>query len=190
MKQQKFVKSILTKRLELKPLEPSFEFATMLFNEISNNREYFRFMPFVQVKSAEEEFKWMISAKSEFESGKSAVYAVWLRKTNEFVGLVDVHSISWKRENGEFGAWILKKFARQGYTTEALKALEKYFFDMGFHKLTALANVKNRASCGTIKKLGFTKEGVLRDESFNKYMNEWENYALFSKLATEYTRGK
>lgn len=190
MKQQKFVKSILTKRLELKPLEPSFEFATMLFNEISNNREYFRFMPFVQVKSAEEEFKWMISAKSEFESGKSAVYAVWLRKTNEFVGLVDVHSISWKRENGEFGAWILKKFARQGYTTEALKALEKYFFDMGFHKLTALANVKNRASCGTIKKLGFQKEGVLRDESFNKYMNEWENYALFSKLATEYTRGK
>ena len=59
---------------------------------------------------------------------------------------------------------------------------------MGFHKLSAKANVKNKASCGTLKKFGFKKDGVERDANFNKQMQEWEDFAVFSKLASEYKK--
>lgn len=188
MKQQKFKKLISTKRLNLKTIEPSFDFAKLLYNEISNNREFFKFMPFALVKKPEEEYDFLVSGKQNAEAGKAVSYAMFKKDTNEFVGMVSVHSISWKRECGEFGAWVCKKFAHNGFATEGTKALEAYFFQMGFHKLSAKANVKNKASCGTLKKLGLKKDGVERDANFNKQMQEWENFAVFSKLASEYKK--
>lgn len=188
MKQQKFKKLITTKRLNLKPIEPSFEFANLLYDEISHNRDFFKFMPFALVKKPEEEYDFLVSGKQNAESGKAVSYAMFLKNTNEFVGMVGVHSISWKRESGEFGAWVCKKFAHQGFATEGTKALEAYFFQMGFHKLSAKANIKNKASCGTLKKLGLTKDGIERDATFNKQMQEWESFAVFSKLSSEYKK--
>ena len=86
------------------------------------------------------------------------------------------------------GAWVCKKFAHNGFATEGTKALEAYFFKMGFHKMSAKANVKNKASCGTLKKLGLKKDGVERSAIFNKWMQEWEDFAVFSKLASEYKK--
>ena len=186
MKQQKFKKLITTKRLKLKPIEPSFEFAKLLYNEISNNRDFFKFMPFASVTKPEEEYNFLISGKQNADAGKAIAYAMFNKTTNQFIGMVSVHNISWKRESGEFGAWVCKKFAHQGFTTEGIKALEAYFFQMGFHKLSAKANIKNKASCGTLKKLGLKKEGIEREATFNKQMQEWENFVVFSKLVSEY----
>lgn len=86
------------------------------------------------------------------------------------------------------GAWVCKKFAHNGFATEGTKALEAYFFKMGFHKMSAKANVKNKASCGTLKKLGLKKDGVERSAIFNKWMQEWGDFAVFSKLASEYKK--
>lgn len=188
MKQQKFKKIITTKRLKLKQIEPSFNFAKLLYDEISNNREFFKFMPFASVKKPEEEYDFLVSEKQNADTGKSISYAMFKKDTNEFVGMVSVHSISWNRESGEFGAWVCKRFAHNGFATEGIKALETYFFQMGFHKLSAKANVKNKASCGTLKKLGMKKEGIERDATFNTQMQEWENFAVFSKLASEYNK--
>lgn len=188
MKQQKFKKLITTKRLNLKSIEPSFKFAQELYDEISNNREFFKFMPFASVKKPEEEYDFLVLGKQNAESGKAVSYPMYLKSTNEFVGIVSVHSISWKHESGVFGAWVCKKFAHQGFATEGTKALEEYFFQMGFHKLSAKANVKNKASCGTLKKMGLTKDGIERDAHFNDYMQEWETFAVFSKLASEYKK--
>ena len=188
MKQQKFKKSISTKRLNLKTIEPSFDFAQFLYDEISNNREFFKFMPFASVKKPEEEYDFLVSAEQNAAAGKAVSYAMYTKNINEFVGIVSVHSISWKDECGEFGAWVCKKFAHKGFATEGTKALEAYFFQMGFHKMSAMANVKNKASCGTLKKLGLKKDGIDRESKFNKYMQEWEDLAVFSKLASEYKK--
>ena len=188
MKQQKFKELITTKRLNLKPIKPSFDFANLLFDEISKNRDFFKFMPFALVKKPEEEYDFLVSGQQNAEAGKAVSYAMFLKETNEFVGMVSVHNVSWKRESGEFGAWICKKFAHNGFTTEAIKALEAYFFQMGFHKLSAKANVKNKASCGTLRKLGLKKDGLERDATFNKQMQEWETFAVFSKLSSEYKK--
>lgn len=188
MKQQKFKKLITTKRLNLKPIVPSFKLAKLIYDEIANNREHFKFMPFYAVKSVEEEYNFLVNGKAVFDNGKSLAYLLFDKKTNDFIGMANIHDISWGREHGEIGAWVCKKFSHQGYSTEAIKALEEYFFGMGFHKISVRANVKNKASCGLIKKLGYKKEGICRETFYNTFMNEWENHAVFSKLSSEYKK--
>ena len=191
MKPKKFPTKILTKRLILKPVEPSFKFAQMIFNEIVQDRDYYKFIDkMATVKRPEEEYEWAVRAKESFMAGTKIQYVVWLRKTNELVGIISVFDISFKNEHGELGAWIAKKFAKQGCASEALQALEKVCFEMGFHKLKACADSENKASCATIKKLGFTKDGIDRDLEFSEYLNSWRTHVEFSKLASEYKRKK
>ena len=191
MKTKKFPTKILTQRLILKPVEPSFKFAQMIFDEIVQDRNYYKFLDkMATVKKPEEEYEWAVRAKESFMSGTKVQYVLWLRKTNELVGIVSVFDISFKNEHGELGAWIAKKFAKQGFASEALQALEKVCFEMGFHKLKACADSENKASCATIKKLGFTKDGIDRDLEFSEYLNSWRTHVEFSKLASEYKRKK
>lgn len=191
MKPKKFPTKILTKRLILKPVEPSFEFAQMMFDEIAVNHEYYKFLDnLVLVKKPEEEYEWAVRSKESFASGNKAEYVVWLRKTNELVGVISVFDVSFKNEHGELGAWVAKKFAKQGFASEALQALEKVCFEMGFHKLKACADSENKASCRTIKKLGFIKDGIDRDWKFSRYLNSWRTHIEFSKLASEYKQKK
>lgn len=191
MKPKKFPTKIITKRLILKPAEPSFKFAQMIFDEINSNRDYYKFLDnLVLVKRPEEEYEWAVRSKENFLSGKKVQYVMWTRKTNELVGAVGIFDISFKNEHCEFGAWVAKKFAKQGFASECLQALEKLCFEMGFHKLKACADKDNKASCATIKKLGFTKDGVERDCHFSVYLNSWRTDVNFSKLVSEYKRKK
>lgn len=191
MKPKKFPTKIITKRLILKPAEPSFKFAQMIFDEINSNRDYYKFLDnMALVKRPEEEYEWAVRAKDNFISGKKANYVMWTRKTNELVGGLGIFDISFKDEHCEFGAWVAKKFAKQGFASEALQALEKVCFEMGFHKLKVCADIENKASLATIKKLGFTKDGINRDSSWSKYLTSWRTSVEFSKLASEYKRKK
>lgn len=191
MKPKKFPTKILTKRLILKPVEPSFEFAQMMFDECKNNRDYYKFLDsMATVKRPEEEYEWALRAKNNFVSGHKAIYVMWTRKTTEYVGVVGVNDISFAHEDCELGINIAKKFTKQGFASEALRALEKTLFEMGFHKLRATADVENKGSIATLKKLGFTKYGVDRDCMFSKYLDSWRTHIEFSKLASEYKRKK
>ena len=191
MKPKKFPTKILTKRLILKPVEPSFEFAQMMFDECKNNRDYYKFLDkMATVKKPEEQYEYAVRAKERFISGTRADYVMWTRKTKELVGVICFLDVSFADEHGEFGAWVAKKFAKQGFASEALQALEKVCFEMGFHKLKVCADIENKASLATIKKLGFTKDGINRDSSWSKYLNSWRTRVEFSKLASEYKQKK
>ena len=58
MKPQAF-KPLQTQRLDLKPLVASFDFANELFDMIDKNREYFKFMPWSDIKQPEQEFDYL-----------------------------------------------------------------------------------------------------------------------------------
>jgi hypothetical protein len=62
MKIQSF-HELQTARLDLKPLVATFDFANYLFNLISKNRDFFKYMPFVNVEKPEEEFDFLRRAE-------------------------------------------------------------------------------------------------------------------------------
>lgn len=181
MKPQEF-ESLQTQRLDLKPLVATFDFANEIFDIIDKNREYFKFMPWSDIKQPEQEFDFLRGAEKGWKNQTEAIYGLYLRKTGDFVGTCSFMSISWSHERGEIGYWLNPKFARQGFMSEAVKAIEQEFSKLGFKRIIIRANVKNIASCGVAEKCGFEREGILRSWVFNKLLNEREDMALYAKI--------
>jgi ribosomal-protein-serine acetyltransferase len=113
---------------------------------------------------------------------------MYLRGTDTFIGMVNIHAISWASARGEFGYWMDSKYTGQGLMTEAVVALETYFFKMGFNRLAILANPKNKASVAIARRLGYVKEGTERARNYNQYMKEYEDLTIFSKLRSEWKK--
>jgi RimJ/RimL family protein N-acetyltransferase len=68
---------------------------------------------------------------------------------------------------GEMGIWLLPEYHGEGYGTEASATVIDYAFDeLRLHRVLARAIATNAASCRVWEKLGFTEEGVHRDEFF------------------------
>ena len=181
MKIQEF-KNLQTKNLDLKPLVATFDFANYLFDMITNNKEFFKFMPFADVEKPEEEFDFLRCAEEKWRNLSSAQYGMYLRKTGEFVGVCSIFDLSKGRDSGEIGYWLDPKFSGRGLMSEAVMAVSDAFFEMGCHRIQIVANIKNIASCKTAEKCGFEREGIMRRYVFNKYLNENEDMALYAKI--------
>ncbi|MEV6907607.1 GNAT family protein [Amycolatopsis sp. NPDC051071] len=72
-----------------------------------------------------------------------------------------------------------------GYTTDAVQTILTFAFGtLDLHRITAAIGPDNHASQAVVKKLGFTREGVLRDHVFTN--GAWRDSVLFSVLNREW----
>ena len=181
MKAQEFTE-IQTERLDLKPLSATFDFANHLFDIISHNRDFFRFILLAIIEKPEQEFDWLRSTESNWKNKKSATYGLFLRDTNEFVGVCSVFDISWSKESAEIGYWLNPEFAKQGFITEAVESVTKEFFNMGFKRLVIKACPENISSCAVAEKCGFVKEGILRSYDFLPALNKRVDAVIYAKI--------
>ena len=102
MKPQEF-KILQTKNLELKPLVATFDLANHLFDVISNNREFFKYMPWLNTQNAEQEFDFLRSAEKGWKNKTKATHGMYLRQNADFVGICTMFNINWDEETGEIG---------------------------------------------------------------------------------------
>ncbi|MCR4917893.1 MAG: GNAT family N-acetyltransferase [Alphaproteobacteria bacterium] len=181
MKSQEF-KTIQTKRLDLKPLVATFDFANYLFGVISKNIEFFKYMPWADIKNAEQEFDFLRSAEKGWKKQTKATYGLYLRDNGDFVGVCSFFDIDWDDEVGEIGYWLDPKYAKQGYMSEAANAVANEFFNTGFQRIVIKANPENIASCKTAEKCGFEREGLMRNCCFNLGLNKREDLVLYAKV--------
>lgn len=181
MKKQEF-REIESKKLYLKPLVATFDFANHLFDIIDNNRDFFQYVLLAKVERPEEEFDWLRSTETNWKTGKSAAYGLFIKDTNEFVGLCSFFSISWSNEVGEIGYWLDPKYARQGFMTEAVNTVADEFFNMGFKRIVIHADLENTASCKTAEKCGFVREGIMKSATINSVQNKRKDVALYAKI--------
>jgi RimJ/RimL family protein N-acetyltransferase len=73
----------------------------------------------------------------------------------------------------------------RGYATDAARAMVTFGFrDLGLHRITAAIGPENAASMAVVKRLGFTREGHLRDHVFTN--GAWRDSVLWSILAHEW----
>ncbi|MFC1756814.1 GNAT family N-acetyltransferase [Patescibacteria group bacterium] len=84
----------------------------------------------------------------------------------ELVGTIGLHEIDRFNNNLRLGIIIFNsRFVRQGYAKEAIGAILPFVFDrLRMNKIYLTARVDNDLAIRIYTKLGFQKEGVLREE--------------------------
>jgi RimJ/RimL family protein N-acetyltransferase len=128
------------------------------------------------------------SATAAQMSGLGIHFGIRLVKTGEIIGTLGLSQIDMKDKKSNFGYWIGKKFWNNGYATEAGSLIIEYGFGtLHLHRIEAGTFAFNKASVRVLEKLGFKKEGVLRDTAFHK--DKFVDGVIYALLDNDY-KGK
>lgn len=101
------------------------------------------------------------------------------------IGNISLWTVSKLGKIAEIGYWVRSKETNRGVCTEAVGLLlEEAFNSLGYHKVVLRIAVGNDPSDRVAEKLGFTREGVLREELLIR--GNWVDHSLWSLLDREY----
>jgi RimJ/RimL family protein N-acetyltransferase len=101
------------------------------------------------------------------------------------IGNISFWTVSKLGKIAEIGYWVRSDETSKGVCTEAVGLLlNEMFTSLGYHKIVLRIAVGNLASDRVAEKLGFTREGVLREELLIR--GNWVDHTLWSLLDREY----
>lgn len=104
-----------------------------------------------------------ISQKDWNKKNKEWVFAIFLKKTNEFIGCIGIKPSEENQIIQNLGYWIGKDYRGNGYVLEAIKKLiDLSFKELKVRKIEAGVYSPNKASQKVLLKVGFKIEGVIR----------------------------
>lgn len=113
-------------------------------------------------------------------------YSIRLKEEpKRHIGNISFWTVSKLGKIAEVGYWVRSDETSRGVCTEAMELLLGETFDsLGYHKVVLRIAVGNDASDRVAKKLGFTREGILREELLIR--GNWVDHSLWSLLDREY----
>ncbi|WP_410597227.1 GNAT family N-acetyltransferase [Amycolatopsis sp. lyj-23] len=87
----------------------------------------------------------------------------------------------------KLGYMVAADYWGNGYATDAVSVMLDFAFrELDLHRVTAAIGPANPASQAVVKRLGFSREGVLRDHVFTN--GTWRDSVLFSLLRHEWVK--
>lgn len=122
------------------------------------------------------------TAPGLWDAGSDWVFA--LVHDGDVVGTVGLHRYDAQVQAAELGYWVSSEVAGQGLMTEAAEAVIDFAWtQLELHRIELHAAPANEASVGVAEKLGFTREGLLRDGS--RGADGWHDVYVFGLLASD-----
>ena len=107
------------------------------------------------------------------------------KRPDTHLGNISLWTVSKLGKIAEIGYWVRSDSTNKGICTEAVDGLlHEAFRSLGYHKVILRIAVGNAASDRVAEKLGFTREGVLREELLIR--GNWVDHSLWSLLDREY----
>jgi RimJ/RimL family protein N-acetyltransferase len=171
--------------VRLRPLEAGDVDAILAWvndPEIVGNLASFSGEPFTR----EQELAWIEQMRA---SKNDRVWTVLAADDGRYLGQVGVHQIFWRSKVGRLAAIIASKEEMgRGFGSAAIaQLLDRCFSELELHKVWLMIYEENERSRRTYERLGFVKEGLLREEYFHE--DGWHNMLRMSLLAREWTAG-
>jgi len=98
------------------------------------------------------------------ESERMFKWGVALRDSNTVIGTTTLFNLNLENGRAEIGYAMARAYWGKGYMNEALKGLVSHAFEvMELRRLEADVDPRNTASIHTLERLGFQREGYLRE---------------------------
>ncbi|HET6230306.1 MAG TPA: GNAT family N-acetyltransferase [Longimicrobiaceae bacterium] len=155
---------LATERLVLRRLTPAD--APALFG-IFSDPELIRFWSSPAYTTVEDAHDLVRRIDDNFERRAGMDWGVTLRGDGRVIGKCAFHRWLPDHRRAEIGYAIARPMWRQGLATEAVRALLDFgFAAMGLHSVEAQVDPGNAGSIRTLERLGFVREGHLRENYF------------------------
>jgi ribosomal-protein-alanine N-acetyltransferase len=91
-------------------------------------------------------------------------WGIALRSSDQLIGSITLFHIDLTHRRAEIGYAQGRAYWGQGYMQEALKAVLNHAFEiLNLHRIEADVDPRNAASVRTLERLGFQREGYLRE---------------------------
>ncbi|MDO8523329.1 MAG: GNAT family protein [bacterium] len=111
-----------------------------------------------------EELKFI---KKILKSKNDRVFSIFRRSDGKYIGQCAINQISPQNKLGRFGIFITKENWGNGFAEEAIgHLLHIAFSKLKLHKVWGVCWVTNKKAWHIYQKLGFKKEGILKDEYY------------------------
>lgn len=157
--------------------------ARELFALIDRNRSYLRrWLPDWDVQRSLDDCKTLIkSSLEQLASNGGFLLGVWHQ--GRLAGAVGAGRFDWENRSTMVGYWLAESSQGKGLMTGACRAVVDYLFsELKFHRIEIRCAADNPRSCAVPKRLGFSKEGVLRQaQAFDDRFLDIEVYALLNE---------
>ena len=174
-----------TERLNLRKIKPEDAESIYLLLSDPEVIKHDTFELFTSVEQAENLISWF---NDKFEENRSIFWGICLKDNPEIIGLCKCE-IEIPKVRADIGYDLRRDFWNKGIMTEALREVISFVFDdLYINRIEAAVSTENLASVKVLEKIGFVKEGVLRQRS---YLNgSCHDMAMLSILKEEYCNNK
>lgn len=122
------------------------------------------------------------------DSDEDHVFSIFDKK-GDYIGQIGIHQIYHRSRTGRLSVVIAsKEDMGKGYGSEAIRRILDYAFasdGLNLHKVWLLVFESNERSYRTYERVGFVKEGVLREEYYHE--SHYHNMIRMSILVSEWS---
>jgi RimJ/RimL family protein N-acetyltransferase len=176
-----------TARLALRALVPR-DARELLAIVVASRPELGRFMNWPrEMVALDQARRFVVLGREGWLAERTARFGMFERETGDLVGSIELDGIDLRRNQAELGYWVRSDRCNRGYASEAGRALLLYGFQaLGLHKVRADVAVGNGPSARVLEKLGFAREGTLREDRpvGGLYLDHWR-YGLLAREFAE-----
>lgn len=169
--------------IELRLLE--VEDAEELFALVDRNREHLRhWLPWVDgTTTVEDSRQFRLQGLERFAENGSFDAGIWHK--GKLAGVIGLHRIAWAERKSSIGYWLGEEFQGKGLMTMACRAILQYAFEeLELNRIEIKVATGNARSGAIPERLGFTHEGVLRDDGW--LYDHHVDHDVFSLLRREW----
>lgn len=169
-------------RLTYRPLSLLDAVAVHSYQSLEQAVRYVPFAPRT-LEQVEEALNRQLPRPELAEVGQFVIYGAWSKETGRLVGQFNLGVDQLDPKSGSFGYLVHPDFWRQGFALEASQALLTHAFaDRGFHRVTAIIDVRNVPSIRLAEKLGMRREAthIEHDRLKGELVSE-HTYALLAR---------
>jgi [ribosomal protein S5]-alanine N-acetyltransferase len=169
------------KLIEIKPTHAESLFGILSLDEVTR---YYGTDSFTSVEDAK---KLVDMFQKNFYEKRSIRWGMVLKENNIFIGTLGLNGLQLKNQKAEIGYELHPSFWRMGYTSEAIQEVLRYSYqELKLNRIGAVVFLENQASINLLEKLGFSKEGVLRDYLYQN--NKYHTTHILSLLKHEWDK--
>jgi RimJ/RimL family protein N-acetyltransferase len=174
--------ALSTPRLSLRPLQPADAAALFRIYADPDFMRYWSSAPWPGIETAHA----LIAAdQRELAAGLHLRLGIFRNADDLLIGTCSLFKFDESNRRAEIGYGIAPECWRQGFMTEAVGALVRYAFnELKLHRLEADIDPRNTASARSLEKLGFVREGLLRERWL--VAGEVSDSALYGLLSREF----